>query len=200
MILALDVESSNLPAKGMAIDHPQYPWMMQVAAVLFSFDGRDHAVFSTRIRSEGRTVSEGAQRIHGISTKEAGKTGIPEIVALSAICHFAGQARLLTGFNVEFDRDILQASIIRLGQDPRRLVRPGLQLVDLMRPSAAFCKLPSECDDGSYRWPKLSDALSGIRNERPRQGHHDALRDAMAAKRLFLSLHHRGAFDLSEAA
>ena len=92
MILALDVESSNLPAKGMAIDHPQYPWPMQVGAILFGFDGRDHAIFSTRIRADGRGVSDGAKAVHGISARDAGRSGIPEVVALSVICHFAVMA------------------------------------------------------------------------------------------------------------
>lgn len=200
MILAIDAESSGLPARGMALTDPGYPWPCQVAAVLFNFDGHDQAVFSTRIRSEGRAIGAGAQNIHGISSREAAKTGIPEVVALSAICHFASQALFIVGFSVEFDRDVLHAAILRLGQDPKRLLRPGLQLVDLMKPSAAYVQSSSGREDGAYRWPKLSDALGTIRHERPAQGRHDALDDARKAKRLFLSLHHRGALDLPEAA
>lgn len=200
MILAVDVETSNLPPRGMGIENPQYPWPMQIGAVLFDVDGRDHAIFSSRIRADGRTVSDGAQAVHGISAREAGRSGIPEIVGLSLVCHFASQAKYLTGYNVEFDRDILHASIIRLNQDPRRLIRPGLALIDLMRPSSAFCKLDSGREDGQYKFPRLSEALSGIRNERPADGRHDALRDARSAKRLFLSLRHRGALELEEVA
>lgn len=200
MILAVDIESSGLPAKGMELTDPAFPWCVQVAAVLFDFDGHDHAVFSTRIRAEGRAVSAGAQAVHGISAREAGKSGIPEVVALSTICHFAGQAQYLTGFNVEFDRSILESTLLRLSKETRRLVRPGLMLVDLMRPSSAFCRLNSGREDGQYKFPKLDEAMSGIRNERPRQGRHDALRDCLSAKRLFISLHHRGALDLGVAA
>jgi DNA polymerase III epsilon subunit-like protein len=177
---------------------------VSVAAILFRFDGRDEAVLHTRVRSDGRGVSSGAEAIHGISSREAARTGIPEITALSAVCHMAAQARFLTGFSVGFDRAVLDSSIIRLGQDPRRLIRPGLQVVDLQRPSCAFTKLPSERPDGSYRWPRLDDAMSGIRNERffkaRRGATHDALYDAKSSKRLFLSLLHRGALDIAEVA
>lgn len=199
MILAVDVETSNLPPRGMGIENPQYPWPMQIGAVLFDVDGRDHAIFSSRIRADGRTVSDGAQAVHGISAREAGRSGIPEIIALAAVCHFAGQASYMVGFNIEFDRDVLHASILRLNQDPKRLMRPGLEIVDLMKPSSAFCKLDSGREDGQYKFPRLGEALSVIRNERPRQGRHDALRDAMAAKRLFFSLRHRGAFEAEAA-
>lgn len=200
LALAIDVESSALPAQGMKVGDPAYPWPVSLAAVLFDFTGKDHGRFSTRIRSEGRSVASGAERVHGIGTREAAKTGIAELVALSVVCHFAGQAQYLVGFNVQFDRNILESSLINLGRETQRLIRPGLAVVDLLPASTAFCKINSEHADGGYRWPKLSAALEAIRNERPRQGHHDALADACAAKRLFLSLHHRGALDISEAA
>lgn len=200
MILALDVETSGLPLRGMALTDPAYPWPVSIGAVLFDLDGHDQAVFYSRIRAEGRAIGAGAENVHGISSRQAAKTGIPEIVAMSAICHFASQALYLTGFNVSFDRDVLQAAILRLGQDPKRLLRPGLQLVDLMKPSAALCQKPGERDSGEYRWPKLSEALGKIRNERPAQWRHDALHDARSAKRLFLSLYHRGVLDLGMVA
>lgn len=200
MIIALDLETSGLPAATAEIGSQQYPWAVSAACVLFDFAGRDLAVFSSRIRADGRTISPGAQAVHGISAREAGRGGIPEVVALSVICNFASEARFLTGFNIDFDRKILESALIRLGKDARKLVRPGLVAVDLMKPAAAFCRLPSGHDSGSYRWPSLDAALQTIRNERPRTGHHDALRDAMAAKRLFLSLHHRKALDVTEEA
>lgn len=200
MILALDIESSGLPPDGVPIGSAQYPWMVSVGCVLFDMSGRDRAVFGSRVRSDGRTIQADATAVHGISTREAGRSGIPERTALSLVCNLAAEATILTGFNVEFDRNVVVSGIVRLGQEPQKLTRPGLQVLDLMRPAAAFTKIPSGHADGGYRWPRLDDALARIRNERPRQGHHDALKDAMAAKRLFLSLHHRGALDLGVAA
>jgi DNA polymerase III subunit alpha len=200
MIVALDLETSGLPAANAEIGSQQYPWAVSAACVLFNFDGRDLAIFGSRIRADGRTISPGAQAIHGISAREAGRSGIPEVIALGVVCSYAAEARYIVGFNIDFDRKILESALIRLGKDPRKITRPGLQLVDLMKPAAAFCRLPSEHHSGGYKWPTLSDALQKIRNERPRTGQHDALRDAMAAKRLFLSLHHRKALDVTERA
>lgn len=202
--LAIDCEASGLIPKGMDLRDPQFPFAVSVGAVLFTFDGHDLAVLHTRIRSEGKSVSAGAEAIHGISSREAARSGVPTVVAMSMICHFASQARFLVGFSVSFDRAILESAIIRLGQDPRRLIRPGLTVVDLIQPSAALSKLQGAHDSGSYRWPRLDEAMEGIRNERFFKGRrgakHDALRDAISSKKLFLSLLHRGALDLGEVA
>jgi DNA polymerase III epsilon subunit-like protein len=197
MILSLDCETSSLIPKDAVPGSAQFPWPVQIGAVLFNLDGHDRASFGSRIRADGRTVSSQAAQIHGISSREAGKSGVPEIIGLSIVCAFAAEAQIITGFNIEFDRAVLESALIRLGKDARKLMRPGLQAVGLMQPAAAFTKLNSGREDGAYKFPRLDEALAGIRNEQPRQGHHDALRDAMAAKRLFLSLHHRGALDIA---
>lgn len=200
MILAIDTETSGLPAKGAVPGSAQYPWPVQIGAVLFGFDGHNLAVFHSSVRAEGRSISAGAQGVHGVSSRQAAKAGVPELVAVNIVCHFASEAKYFVGYNAEFDRGILESSLIRLGKDTAKLMRPGLQLVDLMRPAAQFCKIPSDRDSGEYRWPKLDDALAIIRHDRRRDGPHNALKDALAAKRLFLSLHHRRAFDIPEAA
>ncbi len=200
MILSLYCESSNLPARDMAVTDKQYPWPVRIGAALFDNDGRDQALFSTGIRADGRSISLGAQNVHGVSSRDAGRVGVPEIVALSVICHMAGQARYLIGFNVEFDRDILVAAVLRQNQDPRRLLRPGLQLVDLMKPCAAFCKLPSEHDSGSYRWPSLDDACQLLLGESPRTGPHTDWDDLQRSKRIYFWLQERGALEIEAAA
>lgn len=191
LILAIDVETSGLPPRGIEVGHEQYPWPVQIGAVLFGMDGHDRGVFSTRVRAEGRSISKGAAEVHGISSREAGRSGIPEISAINIICHFAAEASYLTGYNVRFDRDVIWSALIRQNKPASRLTRPGLELVDLMLPSQAVCKLSGEREDGQYKWPRLSDALTILRNERPSKRAHDAFDDAKAAKRLFLTLVNR---------
>lgn len=199
MILSLDTETSSLIPRGAVPGSAQFPWPVQIGAVLFGFDGRDRASFGSRIRADGRTVSTGSAEIHGISSRDAGRSGVPEVIGLGIVCAFAAEARYLVGFNLDFDRAILESALIRLGKETRKLMRPGLEPIDLMRPAAALCKLPSEREDGSYKYPRLGEALALIRHERPRKGH-DALTDAKSAKRLFLSLVHRGVIEIEAAA
>lgn len=197
IIFAIDLETSGLPPKGIEPGHDQYPWPVQVGAVLFEIDGRNRSVFSTRVRSDGRSVTKGASGVHGLSGRDLSRTGIPEISAINVLCHFAAEASIVTGYNVHFDRMIIQSSLIRLGREGSKMFRPGLQVVDLMPPSAAVCKLPSVREDGQYKWPKLDEAMAIIRREQPPKGHHDALRDAIKAKRLFMSLYHSGMLEVA---
>lgn len=68
------------------------------------------------------------------------------------------------------------------------LIRAGLTVVDLIGPAAAHCKIASEHDSGSYRWPSLDVACQQILGEPPREGVHNALSDAQRARRLFHAL------------
>lgn len=182
----------------MEVADSQYPWPVHIGAALFDEAGHDLALFSSGIRADGRAITSEAAKVHGITTQQAGRSGVPEIVALSAVCHLASQARYLIGFNIEFDRDVLVAAILRHNQDPRRLLRPGLLIIDVMKPAAAFCKLASE--SGSYRWPSLDEACALLIGEPARTGHHSAWDDLQRTKRLYLWLRDRGAFETAEAA
>lgn len=207
LVLALDVETSDLPPAGMDVLHPQYPWPVDIGAVLFDMDGHDQAEFSSRIRSDGRSIAPRATEVHGITTRRASREGVSELLAIGIIFGwpdhpgFADQARYIVGYNLDFDLGILESSLIRLKRDPAKLIRrPHLQQVDLMKPSAQFCQIEGNGDSGEYRWPKMDQAMEIIRKERPRTGAHRGIIDARRAKRLFLSLHNHRALNIAVAA
>lgn len=202
-VLAIDLETSGLPPKGVSIGDPQYPWMVEVGAVLFPLPSLPPAdagefIFSTRvIAADGRQIQAGAAAVHGITTRDAGRFGVSEVVALGVICGYARNARWITGFNVAFDRDIVHSALILLKKDPTAFTRRGLQIVDLLPPATAACKLPSDHESGGYRWPKLSTAMNMLLGEEPSEGKHRALPGAQSAQRLFAFLHARGMLDIS---
>lgn len=186
--LAFDTETSGLPPKGIEKGNPQYPWPAEIGCVLFDMDGNERAVFGSRIRADGRKMQAEATAVHGITDREASMGGVRTLTALAVLCGFAEDASFITGFNVGFDRDVCESSLILLGKDTRALVRPGLTVVDLMRPSTAACKIPSDYADGGYRWPTLDRACQELLGDPPRDGKHKALLDAQRAMRLFLEL------------
>lgn len=186
--LALDVESSGLPKRGIDAASPQQPWAVSVGLVLFNDADDELGVFSSRIRADGRRIEDGASAVHGITDREAARTGISEIAAMAVVCGFAAQAHVLTGYSVKFDRGICESTLARLGKDARMLIRPGLQVIDLIEPAAAYCKIASDHDSGSYRWPSLDVACQQILGEPPREGAHNALSDAQRARRLYRAL------------
>lgn len=202
MILALDCETSALPASGITIGSAQYPWPVSLAAVMFDFNGRNHGLSHSLIKAAGRKISAEATKIHGITDRMSESFGSDEKIELAELCERAAKVRYITGYNLQFDLGIIESALLRLEMTNsyRKLFRRGISFVDLMRPSTAFCKLAGDGQDGSYRWPTLSVAVSIILNCKPRGGHHDALHDAFGAKRLFMALHSRGALEVAEAA
>jgi DNA polymerase III epsilon subunit-like protein len=200
LALALDLESSGLPPSGVEKGHPQYPWACQIGCLLFDLEGNEMAVLETIIKSEGRKMQPGAIVVHGISDQDAATFGVTEISAYALLCHLAAKARWLVGFHVKFDRDIVESALMRLQRDARMLVRPGLEVVDLVQPCAAVCKIESDHESGTYRWPNLDKACETILGDAPRQGKHGALDDARRAKRLFLELRKRNVIELEMVA
>lgn len=203
MFLFVSIRTSGLIKKNLPLEDASQPWVVSVAAELTSGEGAQIASINTGIRAGDRKVSDGAQKIHGISSQLASRTGVSELAALGVLCgreSLASQARYVVGHGLDFDRDVITSVLARNGRDAKTWTRPGLQFVDTMTAAAPFCKLTSEHESGSYRWPSLDDACRILIGEEPRSGAHDAWNDLRRCKALFFWLRERGAFDLAEAA
>lgn len=202
-LLFINCQTSGLFKKGLALDDPNQPWVCSIAAELTNDSGDQLAAIRTGIRAGDRKVTEGAQKVHGISSQLASRTGVSELSALGVLCgreSFASQARYVVGHGLQFDKDVITSVLARNGRDAKTWVRAGLQFIDTMTAAAPFCKLKSEHESGAYRWPNLDEACKVLLGEEPRAGVHDAWNDLHRCKALFFHLRERGAFDLEEAA
>jgi hypothetical protein len=202
-LLFVDCETSGLFKKNLPLDSDQQPWVVSLAAELCDDVGRQVASINTGIRANGRKITDGAQAVHGVSSATAGRTGVSELAALGVLCgreSFASQARYVIGHGISFDRDVITSVLARNGRDATTWARPGLTFIDTMLAATPFCKLPSDRDDGSYKWPSLDEACDLLLNEPPRTGPHNAWEDIQRAKLLFFWLRQRGALDIEAAA
>lgn len=189
MILVIDSETSGLWKRDLPPDHPGQPWIVTLGAKLRAPNGDLLGHFSTRIKAEGRKIETGAEAVHGISSVQAGRTGVPEVVALGMLCHFAAQAKYLVGYGIEsFDRRIVVSLLMRMGKDTKMFERPSLEFVDVMFAAMQACRLPSDHEAGGYRWPSLDEAGEIILGEKPREGRHDVWDDVERCDRLFTHL------------
>lgn len=202
-LLFVDCETSGLFKKNLPMDSDQQPWVISLAAELCDDQGRQLASINTGIRANGRKITDGAQKVHGVSSALAGRTGVSELAALGVLCgreSLASQARYVVGHGVSFDRDVITSVLARNGRDATTWVRPGLTFQDTMTAATAFCKLPSDLDDGSYKWASLDEACEILLSEPPRTGPHNAWDDLQRCKLLFFWLRSRGAFETEEVA
>jgi hypothetical protein len=158
VFLFFDIETSDLLRRDIPLDDQNQPWIVTIAAELTDRDGTHISGFDTSIRADGRKIRPSAEKIHGVSNRSAARQGVNEVVALGMLIGLAAQADYAIGYSVEFDRDCVASLLMRRGKGTDIWMRPGLQFIDLQKPSAAFCKIPSERDSGEYQWPSLDDA------------------------------------------
>lgn len=164
------------------------PMIVSLAAELTDAAGAPLDFFHTRVRIGNGSVKPEAQEVHGISSRMAARDGVSVITALGMLCGLVAQAKYLIGHAITFDRDVAVGALQRLDKDPSKLVRPGLQLIDTMTAATPVCRLPSERNDGQYRWPTLDAACEAILHELPVSGYRNAWTDMGKIKRLYFAL------------
>lgn len=187
MYLIIDTETHDLPRnwRAPAADVANWPRIVQVAWLEFDSSGTETTRYASLVRPDGFTISLGAQKVHGITTAEAKRTGAPLAAVLDLLSQAIARARIVIAHNVEFDATVLSAEFLRIGRsDPLA----GLKKLCTMKESADYCALP-----GNYgpKWPKLEELYMHLFSK-PLRGAHDALADAEACARCFFELQRRG--------
>lgn len=199
VVLCFDTETSGLLRRDVPLGDASQPWACVIAAELVDMDGKSLDFFSAHIRADGRTIGKGATDVHGLSSRDAAKAGVNEIVALGMLVGFASQARYLVGHGVDFDRQVIEGMLIRRQKDTRIWVRPGLEHQCTMRAATNLCAIKPDDPrtDGGYRWPSLDEACSILLGKPPREGHHDAWGDMKRSQSLWFYLRDRGALEVA---
>lgn len=162
MWLVCSLATSGLLDRDKPLDDPSQPWPVACAAALFDDAGEMHDRMNPMVLPKGRLISSDATAIHGITARQAEREGQMEAVALAYLVGMASNAEAVVGFGMTFMRDVITTALMRAGRPTTRWLRPGLQFIDLIQPAAAACKLPSEHESGTYRWPSLDTAANAL--------------------------------------
>ena len=88
---------------------------MQLAWEAFDARGRKTAVRSFVIRPDGFKIPKDAEKIHGISTAIAKRTGVPIARGLDSFARAPSKASIIIAHNLEFDANVLGAEFYRRG-------------------------------------------------------------------------------------
>jgi DNA polymerase III subunit epsilon len=187
MYLVFDTETTGLPTSydAPASDVENWPRVVQLAWEAFDFRGRRTGRRCFVIRPDGFKIPRKAERIHGISTDRAKRTGIPIAEALDEFDEALLTASVLVAHNFSFDSSVLGAEFHRLGVRPdfRRKIR-----VCTMKDTTEYCALP-----GRYgsRWPKLPELHRRLFRKNVRETH-DAAADVAICSKCFFGLKRLG--------
>lgn len=197
-ILYLDAETSGPINRRKPLDDPSQPWCVSIAAELTEIDGTSLAHFALPIRPEERRIKAEAEKIHGISTREAATVGVGETAVLGALIGLVNKIPFgghVVGYGVDVYRDVVLGLLMRRGDDTaiRAWTRPGLVWLDLAATCAPFCRVPSSKDDDAYQAPSLDVAGEVLCGIPPRMRPHSSYDDATRARRVHAELVKRGA-------
>jgi DNA polymerase-3 subunit alpha len=155
MYLIFDTETTGKIEnwKAPVSDFASFPRVVQLAWQRHDYKGKLIEAKNFIIRPDGFTIPYNAEKIHGISTEHALKTGIELRTVLDEFGRSLEDTDFVVGHNVEFDLKVLGAEYARAQRDDGLMKKHPL---DTMQLSTDFCKLPGGRGKG-FKFPTLSE-------------------------------------------
>ncbi|HEX7016287.1 MAG TPA: PHP domain-containing protein, partial [Cyclobacteriaceae bacterium] len=190
MYLIFDTETTGIPHNKTApiTDLDNWPRLVQIAWQLHDNRGKLLARHNYIVRPDGFDIPYNAQQIHGISTKRALEEGMPVREVMDTLLSDVRRAQLLVGHNIEFDKNIIGAELIRLDLDPQHVLQ--VEALDTGVVSTTFCQLSGGIG-GKLKMPRLTELHEKLFGEAFSDAH-DACYDVEATARCFFGLMHAG--------
>lgn len=190
-ILFFDTETTGFFQDRLPVDHPDQPYIVQLAAQLCHDDGEPVAGFSLVVDPGIGEVSIPARaaEVHGITDEVAVQFGVSSEFALSAFTHLYQRADLVCAHNIKFDRGVIEAAISRHYKKVMPLRKP---LFCTMEGATPIINLPPTermraVGLDKPKPPKLEECIRHFFNE-DLDGAHDAMVDVTACRRVYLHL------------
>lgn len=183
MELIFDTEASG-KANFKSSYNDKQPWICQICMILSTSD-TIYTKSTFLIQSDGRKISEGAYKTHGISTEECDKYGISELTACFLFLETLIAADKIVCHNVQFDR-LLAAHMLYTNDftDEAEYLMKHKNFCT-MKESTDLCKIPGNY--GNYKWPKLQELHNHLFGS-DFSGAHGALADTEATRRCFYEI------------
>lgn len=176
-----DYPDEELRGKPYPADAPGQPRLASLA-ILYVNEAleieREYHVF-IRPDVNDYTMTEGAQKAHGLTVEFLNEHGIPVTEALTEFQSAIDDGRIMVAHNSQHDMKQLRGELRRAGMADRFEDSPN---ICTMRAMTNVCKIPPVGGRGSYKWPALSEALLFIGSEN--LGDHSAINDAKGALEL----------------
>ena len=116
MFLIFDTETTGLPKRWNAplSDADNWPRCIQIAWQLHDKNGVLVEHEDYLIQPEGFNVPFDAEKIHGISTELASKSGISMKAVIDRFLKALSKTKFIVGQNLGFDKNIMGAEFLRL--------------------------------------------------------------------------------------
>jgi len=187
-ILAIDCETSGFTKPNLPLDHPDQPYIVQLAAQLCEDDGKPIAGFSLII-DNGVEIPEKAAAVHGITAEKAVQFGVSPTSALAHFAHFHQRADLIIAHNIKFDKMVMEVAMTRQQGKEMRITKPCYCTMETATPVINLPPTDRMLAAGfnKPKAPKLEECIEHFFGEKL-EGAHDAMVDLTACLRVYLHL------------
>lgn len=187
MYLFFDTETNGLPINWGAHVHDldNWPRMLQIAWVLCKDDGTVIKQKQMMIKPEGFELNFEAARVHGFTKEKLNAEGEELDRVLIEFVSDIQEAEVIIGHNVQFDKSIVGAELIRRGMEGGYEILKEMKRVCTMNSSTKFCMI--EGANGRYKWPKLQELHHKLFNAYFEDAH-NAMADVQATMKCFFEL------------
>ena len=184
--LFFDTETTGVPRnyKAPSSDTRNWPRLVQLAWILADEEGNRIHEGNLIVKPEGFVIPTDATKIHGITTQKALAEGILLKDAISMFKADLDLANFVVGHNVDFDKKIVGAEMVRLGMSDE-LGRKKSYCT--MLSTTNFCKIPGPY---GYKYPKLQELYKKLFGKEFDNAH-DAMSDIEATEQSFWELRKR---------
>lgn len=163
------------------------PYIVQLGVQLYNEESRLLGELNFLIKPDGWTIPAEATAIHGISTEDCEKYGIPIRWALGILKMWLELEEVIfVAHNLDFDKSMINIECERLGKDP--IVGKNSEYCT-MKKSTNLLAIPKK--RGGFKWPNLQELhffLFGTNFD----GAHNAAADVAACGRCYFELIKRG--------
>jgi DNA polymerase-3 subunit epsilon len=192
-MMIVDVETDGIPLWHEPSDDPRQPHLVQYTAVLFDAGTGEEEEFTTlTVRPDGWTIPAELVAIHGITTEQATKEGVPLREVVNSFISMTARADLVAAYGIEFDLRIMRIAMLRCGFTKAQCGahRDSMRTHCVQRQVTPLCRLPPtdkmmRAGRKTWKTPTLTEAVAILLHEELDDAH-DSRADVLATKRVFM--------------
>ena len=186
LYIFFDTETTGVPLnyKAPTTDTRNWPRLVQLGWILMDSEGNKLSQQDYIIRPEGFTIPSDASRVHGITTERALEEGCPLTDVIDEFMADFDQATFIVGHNVDFDKKIVGAELVRLHRPD---IMNSKRTYCTMQAGTNFCRIPGRY---GYKWPKLQELYVRLFGHEF-DGAHNAMSDIDATQECFWEMRRR---------
>ena len=190
--LIFDTETSGFPNPNVSPKHPAQAHICQLAILQLDSERKELTSTSFLVKPEGKwKVSEGAYKVHGISTEMCEDKGISskDMLDIYTECHRACHS--VVGHNLKFDLAMIGIELECMDAgwlgDKKHICT-----MEAMTPIMRLPQTRKNAFGKLYKWPKLEEAYNFVTKGGVLDDAHDALVDVRATADILRYLYSAG--------